>query len=150
MYNALQHAHSGLRWVVLILLLAAVVVAIRRFTARETYTNGNRKLYLFALIATHLQITGGLLLYLLPTTAGGSPKVNFALAMDDFYRFYTVEHITTMLIAVTLVTIGHSRQKRAADATAKHRTTAIFYGLALVLILLAIPWPFRIEGAGWF
>ena len=150
MYNALQHAHSSLRWVVLILLLTAVVVAIRRFTARDTYTDGNRKLYLFALIAAHLQLTGGLLLYLLPVSAGGSPKVNLDLAMDKFYRFYTVEHITTMLIAVTLITVGYSRHKRAVDAVSKHRTTALFYGLGLLLILLAIPWPFRVPGAGWF
>lgn len=150
MYNALQHAHSGLRWVVLILLLTAVVVAISRASSRAAYTDGNRRLYLFALIATHLQITGGLLLYLLPASAGGSPKVNFDLAMNQFYRFYTVEHITTMLIAAVLVTVGYSRQKRATDATNKHRTAAIFYGLGLLLILLAIPWPFRVAGAGWF
>lgn len=150
LYNILRHAHSGLRWLVLILLLAAVIVAVRRLMARETYTDGNRKLYLFAMIATHLQVTGGLLLYLLPTSAGGSPKVNFDLAMDKFYRFYTVEHITTMLIAALLITIGYSRQKRADNPVAKHRLTAIFYGLGLLLILLAIPWPFRIAGAGWF
>lgn len=150
LYNILRHAHSGLRWLVLILLIAAVVVAIQRLRARNTYTDGNRKLYLFALIATHLQVTGGLLLYLLPTTGGGSPKVNFDMAMDKFYRFYTVEHITTMLIAAVLVTIGYSRHKRLTDATDKHRMVALFYGLGLLLILIAIPWPFRVAGAGWF
>lgn len=149
-YNILQHAHSGLRWVVLILLLAAVWVAVRHLAGRRAdYTEGNRKLYLFALIATHIQVTGGLLLYLLPAGLG-SPKVNFSLAMDKFYRFYTVEHITAMLIAVVLITIGHSRQKRAADALAKHKQVAIFMGLGLLIILLSIPWPGRVEGAGWF
>ena len=150
LYNILRHAHSGLRWLVLILLIAAIVVAIQRLRGRNTYTDGNRKLYLFALIATHLQVTGGLLLYLLPTTAGGSPKVNFDMAMEKFYRFYTVEHITTMLIAAVLVTIGYSRHKRLTDATDKHRMVALFYGLGLLLILIAIPWPFRVAGASWF
>ncbi|GAB3497647.1 hypothetical protein GCM10027341_18070 [Spirosoma knui] len=150
LYNILRHAHSGLRWLVLILLIAAAVTAIQRLRGRNTYTDGNRKLYLFALIATHIQFLGGLLLYVLPVSAGGSPKVNFDLAMDKFYRFYTVEHITTMLIAIILVTIGYSRHKRLNDATDKHRMVALFYGLGLLLILIAIPWPFRMEGASWF
>ena len=65
-------------------------------------------------------------------------------------RHASKQRITTMLIAAVLVTIGYSRQKRAVDATDKHRTAAIFYGLGLLLILLAIHWPFRVEGAGWF
>ncbi len=144
MYSGLVHAHSGLRWIALVLLVAAVVTAIGKWQGRGSYTDGNRKLYLFTLIAVHTQLLLGIVLLFI------SPKVNFGLMSEKLYRFYSVEHTTGMLIAIILITIGYSRSKRALDATAKQRLVAIFYGLGLVLILASIPWPFRIAGAGWF
>ena len=144
MYSGLVHAHSGLRWVALILLVAAVVVAIGKWQGRNGYTDGNRKLYLFTLIAVHTQLLIGLILYII------SPKVNFSLMAEKLYRFYTVEHTAGMLVATVLITIGYSRSKRVTDAVAKQRLVGIFYGLGLLLILASIPWPFRIPGAGWF
>ncbi|RYC71361.1 MULTISPECIES: cytochrome B [Spirosoma] len=144
MYPGLVHAHSGLRWIALILLLAAVAVAIGKWQGRSGYTDGNRKLYLFTLIAVHTQLLIGLVLYFI------SPLVNFSMLSDKLYRFYTVEHTTGMLIAIVLITIGYSRSKRATDPTTKQRLVGIFYGLGLLLILASIPWPFRIPGAGWF
>lgn len=144
MYSGLVHAHSGLRWVALLLLVAAVVVAIGKWQGRSGYTDGNRKLYLFTLIAVHTQLLIGLILYFI------SPKVNFNLLSDKLYRFYTVEHTAGMLIAIILVTIGYSRSKRATDAVTKQRLVGIFYGIGLLLILSSIPWPFRHLGAGWY
>jgi glucose uptake protein GlcU len=144
MYSGLVHAHSGLRWVALVLLVAAVVVAIGKWQGRSGYTDGNRKLYLFTLIAVHTQLLIGLVLYFI------SPKVDFSQMSDKLYRFYTVEHTTGMLIAIILITIGYSRSKRATDAVTKQRLVGIFYGIGLLLILASIPWPFRIPGAGWF
>jgi glucose uptake protein GlcU len=144
MYSGLVHAHSGLRWIALVLLVAAVVVAIGKWQGRSGYTDGNRKLYLFTLIAVHTQLLIGLVLYFI------SPKVDFSQMSDKLYRFYTVEHTTGMLIAIILITVGYSRSKRATDAVTKQRLVGIFYGIGLLLILASIPWPFRIPGAGWF
>ncbi|WP_018620327.1 hypothetical protein [Spirosoma luteum] len=144
MYAGLVHAHSGLRWIALVLLVAAVVTAIGKWQGRGSYTDGNRKLYLFTLISVHTQLLLGIVLLFI------SPKVNFGMMSEKLYRFYSVEHTTGMLIAIILITIGYSRSKRASDATAKQRLVAIFYGIGLLLILASIPWPFRIAGAGWF
>lgn len=144
MYSGLVHAHSGLRWIALVLLLAAVVTAIGKWQGRSGYTDGNRKLYLFTLISVHTQLILGFVLFFI------SPKVNFSLLSDKLYRFYSVEHTVGMLIAIVLITIGYSRSKRASDTTMKQRMIGIFYGLGLVLILASIPWPFRIMGASWF
>ena len=144
MYTGLVHAHSGLRWVVLVLLIAAVAVAVGKWQGRSGYTDGNRKLYLFTMIAVHTQLVIGLILYVI------SPKVNFSMIGEKLYRFYTVEHTVGMLIAIVLITIGYSRSKRAADAVTKQRLVGIFYGIGLLLILASIPWPFRNLGAGWF
>ncbi|MVM38170.1 cytochrome B [Spirosoma sp. HMF3257] len=144
MYSGLVHAHSGLRWVALILLLVAVITAIGKWQGRSGYTDGNRKLYLFTLISVHTQLLLGLVLLFI------SPKVNFSMMSEKLYRFYSVEHTTGMLIAIILITIGYSRSKRASDAPTKQRLVGIFYGLGLLLILASIPWPFRIVGASWF
>ncbi len=138
--NILLHAHSGLRYVVLGLLIAAI------FTAYSKWQQGSQedsKLYLFTLIATHTQLLIGLVLYFM------SPKVNFDLISEKVFRFYSIEHVFMMLIAIVLITVGRVRSKKLAGA-AKHRTVLYFYALALVIILVAIPWPFRNLGSGWF
>ena len=144
MYPGLVHAHSGLRWVALVLLLAAVVTAISKWQSRSGYTDGNRKLYLFTLISVHTQLILGLILLVI------SPKVDFSKLSEKLYRFYSIEHTVGMLLAIALITVGYSRSKRASDATTKQRLVGIFYGVGLLLILASIPWPFRIVGAGWF
>ncbi|GAB3991499.1 cytochrome B [Spirosoma daeguense] len=144
MYSGLVHAHSGLRWIALILLLAATATAISRWQGRNSFTEGNRKLYLFTLISVHTQLLLGLFLLFI------SPKVNFGLMSDKLYRFYSVEHTAGMLLAIILITIGYSRSKRVSQPIEKHRLVGIFFGIGLLLILASIPWPFRIPGANWF
>lgn len=150
-YNILLHAHSGLRWVVLILLLAAIATSFRKWQARDEYTTGDNKLYLFTLIATHTQFLIGLILYFLSPKVPLGSGIDFGSIMrESLYRFYTVEHIAGMLIAVVLITIGRSKSRRLSGPIQKHRTVFVFFGLGLLVILASIPWPFRIPGAAWF
>ena len=67
-------------------------------------------------------------------------------------RFFVVEHLIGMLIAVALGTLGHSLVKRASDDTVKYKRQFLFFGLALVIIMASIPWPIRpgFEAYGWF
>ncbi|WP_282784591.1 cytochrome B [Phaeodactylibacter xiamenensis] len=144
MYNMLKHAHSGLRW----LLLAALIYAIIK--GFQSWRNGkafNKPSALIGLILTHVQLVIGLLLYFVY-----SPLVSYGegFMKDTITRFYTVEHLVTMLLAIILITIGYSRGKRKADATAAGKAVFVFYLIGLLLILLGIPWPFRGLGAGWF
>jgi len=141
MYTGLVHAHSGLRWVALLLLVASVFVAISRWMGNKSFTDGNRKLYLFTLISVHIQLVLGLILYFI------SPKVDFGGMSNRIVRFYTVEHISIMLVAIIAITIGYSRSKRATNDTQKHRLVGILYGIGLALILAGIPWAFRNLGA---
>jgi len=138
--NILLHAHSGLRYVVLALLIAAIFVAYSNW---QTAKQGDSKIYLFAFISTHVQLLIGLILYAM------SPKVNFGLISDKLFRFYSIEHGFMMLIAIALITVGRIRSKKLEGA-AKHRTVLYYYSLALIIILAAIPWPFRNLGSGWF
>ena len=141
--SGLTHAHSGLRYVVLALLLAAIFKA---FSQKNTYTEGDRKLNLFTLIATHTQILIGLALYF----GKGWYKVENMMS-NPVMRFFAVEHIFGMILAAVLITIGHSKSKKVEEAAAKNKKIALFYTLALILILASIPWPIREAlGGKWF
>lgn len=142
----LKHAHSGLRWLVLLGLLAAIINAAGKMNGTRSFSATDRKLGLFALIFTHIQFVIGLILYFI------SPKVVFsgAAMKDSVLRFFLVEHITIMLIAVILITVGYSKAKRADAIGKKFKLTFWFYLVGLVLILLGIPWPFQNYGTGWF
>lgn len=138
--NILVHTHSGLRYVVLALLIAAVSMAYSNW---QNNNPSDSKIYSYALIATHIQLLIGLILYVM------SPKVDFDMVGEKLYRFFTIEHILMMIIAVILITVGRVRSRKVEGA-AKHRTILYFYAMGLILILVAIPWPFRNLGAGWF
>lgn len=142
----LIHTHSGLRWVVLILMLLAIVNAFR---SKESgvYQKKDRLLNLFSMVSLHVQLLIGLGLYFV------SEKVSFVegwMKMDVF-RFFNMEHTLGMLVAIVLVTMGRSKaEKKLRSTRDKHRKIAISYLIALLLILLTIPWPFRaVLGGGW-
>jgi len=89
----------------------------------------------------------GLILYGLLSPITWAAFSNMGAAMKDpTLRFYAVEHVVMMVIAIALVHIGRTRVQKATSDAAKHRTAAIFFGLALILILAGIPWPFREVG----
>ena len=134
MYTFFKNFHSGFRYIVFILVLIAIIQSLVGWLGKKPYTNGNRKMNLFAMISAHMQLLIGLVLYFL------SPLVQFASSTmkNTELRYWTVEHISMMIIAVVLITIGHSRSKKAVAPEAKHRAIAIFYILATLVIVVAI------------
>jgi uncharacterized membrane protein len=95
-YSFFKYFHSGFRYIVIILVLAAIIGALAGWFGKKTYTEGNRKLNLFAMISVHTQFLLGLILYFL------SPFVQFnstTMKTPDT-RYWTVEHITMMLFAI--------------------------------------------------
>ncbi|HMQ63947.1 MAG TPA: cytochrome B [Flavilitoribacter sp.] len=146
MYVILRQAHSGLRWVILLLIVAAIVQAWNKWQKKSPFEPKKQRLALFALIVTHLQLLLGVILYFV------SPKVAFGANMmkDPVTRFFSVEHVTLMALAVALITMGYSRSKRSAPDAKGFKILALFYLAGLVLLLAGIPWPFRNLGAGWF
>ena len=145
MYTGLLHAHSGLRWVALILLIYSIINAFQKKNS-GAFTNKDRKLSVFTLMSIHIQFVIGLILYFI------SPKVSFASGFmkDTILRFYAMEHILMMLIAVVLITVGHVKAKKASEDAKKFKLISTFFLIALLLIIAAIPWPFRNLGGAWF
>lgn len=142
---ALDHTHSFLRWIALLFILLATITAFMRWKRKSGFGLQGKFLNLFTMISFHLQLLIGLVLYFM------SDKVKFGsdTMSEPIYRFYTVEHITMMLLAIILVTMGYSKTKKASSDQAKNRRTFIFFGIALIIVIASIPWPFRNLGAGW-
>ncbi len=134
LYSVFKLIHSGFRYVALLLVILAVLRALVGWFGNNTYGEGNRKLNLFAMIAMHTQFLFGIVLYFL------SPFVQFSSATMKVAetRYWTVEHAVMMLFAIVLVTIGHSKSKKIQLPQGKHRIVAIFYGLALLVVIVAI------------
>jgi len=70
---------------------------------------------------------------------------------NTMHRFYGIEHLIAMIIAIALVTIGRKKAEKLTGTRDKHRKVMVSYSIALIIILLSIPWPFRASlGAAWF
>ena len=134
MYTGLLHTHSALRYVVLIGLLIVIVTSLLGWMNRKPYTPTDNKLSLILFIATHTQLLVGLILYF------GSPRVQFGgtTMSDKMTRYWSVEHIFGMLVAIVLITVARSTSKRMTDDNARHKRMFIFNFVALVVIVAIV------------
>ena len=144
--------HSILRWAVLLLGLWAVLSALSAVMSKREYRSGDNKISLFFMISCDLQLLLGLILYF---TGLWFEKVKTgmgAVMKDPAERFFAVEHALMMIIAWLLVHVGRSMVKRADNDAQKHKRTLIYFGIAMLIILAMIPWPFRASGIAreWF
>ena len=152
MYNGLLHLHSVLRWIILILLLVAIY---KSFADRHTaFTPGHKKTGLFLMICADLMLLVGLYQWFAGPWGLKSIRSNgMAVVMKSpTLRFFAVEHLIGMLIAIIFIHIGYTYAKKNVPDAVKHKRALLFYGLALLIILISIPWPFRLVGSGraWF
>ena len=141
MYPTIQMLHSLTAYVVLVLLFVALLNAIMGSIKKSDFSPRDFKLTLWALIATHIQVILGLVLYFISPLGIKSFSSNGAQVMKDAtLRLFAVEHISVMLIAAVILTIGYSKQKRIEESAVKFKRISIFYGLAFILVLSRIPW----------
>jgi hypothetical protein len=138
--------HNILRWAVLLFGVWAVIAALGAVISKREYKNSDNKASLFFMISCDIQLLLGLVLYF---TGMWFEKVKSgmgAVMKEPSERFFGVEHAMMMIIAWLLVHVGRSMVKRGSTDTQKHKRTLIYFGIALLLILAMIPWPFRPEG----
>jgi hypothetical protein len=152
MYHYLLQFHSVLRWVILILLLIAFY---KNFADRDNaFTATHQKLGLFLMICADIMLLVGLYQWIRgPLGLKSIQAVGFKEIMGNSYaRFYAIEHTTGMLLAIILIHLGYSYGKKSVPDSQKHKRVLLYFGLALLIILISIPWPFRAVGAGrhWF
>jgi len=137
----MKTVHSILAAFVLIAIAMVAFNAIMSIKREEKFKNGDRKLGLIALILTHTQLLVGLVTYYVSDWYTTLKNVGMGNAMKNAeLRLMSVEHPLMMIVAIVLITIGWSRHKKLTEDKAKFKSFAIFYGLALVVILSRIPW----------
>jgi hypothetical protein len=142
MYDFILTLHSILRWFVVLAALAAAVKAFAGWSGKTAWSRLDDRLGFFFTLAMDLQALIGVILYFIsPIVHQALANVPAALA-DSSLRFFGLFHVLLMLGAVALAHIGRSRSRKAEGAAAKFRTAAIFYGLSILVVLVAIPWPF--------
>jgi hypothetical protein len=152
MYDGLLHLHSVLRWLILILLWAAIYIS---FAGRKKeFTVSHKKIGLILMICADVMLLVGLYQWVTgPWGLKNIQAVGFKEIMSNtYYRFFAIEHTTGMLLAIVLIHLAYSYCKKDVSGPQKHKRLLLYYGLALLIILISVPWPFRAVGSGkaWF
>lgn len=140
MYTTLLFLHSLVRWLVLASLLYAIGRAYRGYTGQLAFSSTDNLVRHWTATLTHIQLTIGFTLYFI------SPVIEAfrqqGIQTGGQATFFGVIHIGLMLLAVVLISIGSSITKRQPADRAKFRTMLIWFSVGLLIIFLAIPWPF--------
>ncbi|MCW3088795.1 MAG: hypothetical protein JWQ78_2181 [Sediminibacterium sp.] len=145
MQTGLLHLHNLMRWVILVLLLVSLVKAFTGWQGKKLFSPGDKKIWLFTMISAHLTLVLGLYQaamgrYGMFTT---SLPAGTSVMKDKFYRFFWVEHPVVMILAIVLITLGYGMAKKAVADEVKYKKAFYYFLVALLLILAAVPWPFR-------
>lgn len=142
MYYTLLFSHNVVRWLVVISLLYSVYRAAKGYFNNSPYSKSDNAVRHWTATIAHVQLLIGILLYF------ESPVVRYFFAnIRDNLKFFNLTffafvHSTIMFTAVVFITIGSSKSKRMGSDQEKFKTILLWYTLALVFILIAIPWPF--------
>lgn len=142
LYTLTLTFHSTVRYFVLIAMIITLVRSAQGWFGGGAFGKMDEKLSVWLLIMAHTQLIIGLILYY------ASPRVQFTSGTmgNDELRYWTVEHITTMIIAITLITLSRITSKRATTDLGKHKRVFLYNAFALALILMAI----QQSGRGFF
>jgi len=127
---------------VLASLIYAIFKAFKGIKAKRPFTKANDSIRHWTATIAHIQLVIGIMLY------SQSPLVkyfwrNFSVAVKNpDAAFFGFIHVFLMSTAIVLITIGSALAKRKLTDQEKFRTMFNWFGLALIIILLSIPWPF--------
>lgn len=147
MYEFLLTFHGWLRYLVIILAVVVLFKAWQGFLQKKKWDDNIEKLSLFFTISLDIQLLIGLLLYGIFSPLTKLAFQNFGGAMkDSMLRYWAVEHIFIMLIAIIVVHVGRVKIKKASDDAKKFKSAAIYFTIGLILVLIGIPWPFLSNG----
>ena len=138
----IQFLHSYWAYLVLVVLVLATFNALIKFFGDKEFDAKDFRISLFALITMHIQLLLGIILFFNKDYFSTIEEIGGMgeLMANQPLRNLIIEHPFTMIIAVALVTIGYSKHKKKLTSKPKFKILAIFYTLALVLVLAKIPW----------
>ena len=142
MYQTLTFFHNYVRWLVVATLLYALYRAYKGYVSQSEFSKADNAVRHWTATISHIQLMIGMVLYF------QSPIVNYFMAnfkeaVNDFNTvFFGLIHSSLMLTAIVLITIGSAKSKREQTDKEKFKTMLIWFLIALVIIFIAIPWPF--------
>ena len=142
MYSTLLVLHSLTRWLVLIFLLYSIYRAFIGYTQNKILSRTDNAFRHWTATIAHIQLMIGIILYT------QSPVVKYfwtdtKTAFQNLdLTFYGLIHIILMLIAIIVLTIGSALAKRKLTDKEKFKTIFVWFSIALIIIFIAIPWPF--------
>ncbi len=142
MYAFLLALHSLMRWLVLLSLLTAIFIGFRGWFQQKKFSKLDNLIRHTTATIAHIQLLLGIWLYCI------SPVVDYFLhhfkeaVHERQIRFFGMEHITMMIIAIVVITIGSAKTKRKQTDKEKFKTMAIWFSIGLLLIIISIPWQF--------
>ncbi|MEI6866319.1 hypothetical protein [Flavicella sp.] len=137
----MKEVHSYWAYLVLVVLIVTVVNAIIGLTTKKQFKVKDLRLGLFTLIFAHIQLLIGLGWYFMSPVYKSMKVIGMGEIMKNAQtRLILVEHPIIMVLAIVLITVGWSKHKKKTEDSAKFKTFAIYYGIALLLILSRIPW----------
>jgi hypothetical protein len=147
MYSIVLEVHSILRWLIVLSALFALIRAVTGLSFKRGWMALDNQAGMWFTTLLDVQLLVGILLYffLSPTTTAALRNFGGAMS-NNAARFFAVEHVALMFVAAALAHIGRSRIRKISEPIQKHRRALIFFGLALLVILAAIPWPFLAYG----
>lgn len=142
MFDILLPVHSLFRWLVLVSLLYSIYFSGRGYFPGWQFSKYHDGIRHWTATIAHIQLVLGILLY----TKSITVKAYFSGLVDSTARmeslFFGVIHISSMLAAIVLITICSAKAKRKNESNEKFKTMLIWFSIALLIIILAIPWPF--------
>lgn len=144
--NYILILHNLVRWGILLFGVWTVFNAISGVASKRAYRSSDNRSNLLFMTFFDIQLLLGLVLYFGKnwfSMLKSDPKIAMG---DSAIRFFTVEHALVMIIAWIMVHAGRVMVKKAGDDAKKHRTSLVWFGIALLLILVMMPWPFREAG----
>jgi len=142
MYTFIQKFHSGWAYLALLLLVVAIVNSIIGMSRNKEFSANDRKMGLFGMVFTHVQLLIGLILYFVsPKGYALISQVGMSTIMKTAeLRLTVIEHPITNILAILFITIGWSKHKKATTSNGKFKSIAVFYAIGLILLLSRIPW----------
>jgi membrane protein DedA with SNARE-associated domain len=145
MQTGLVHLHNLLRWVILILLVISVIKSYTGWKGGKAFNPGDRKVWLFTMIAAHITLLLGLYQWLIGRIGIITTELPEGVSMmkDKTFRFFWLEHPLSMLIAIALITLGYGMARKPVSDQVKYQKAFRYFLIALILILLVTPWRFR-------
>ncbi len=140
-YSVFLFLHSITRWLILIAGVLAVGKALWGWLGKKEWNKIDDRLSLIFTIGMDVQVVFGLVLYLFLSPLTLAAFKDFGAAMRNTeLRFWGIDHISIMIIVLVLAHIGRALSKKASDAAVKHKRAAIFFTIAMLVLIASIPW----------